>query len=274
MGVLSDLLESRLKMRFIGVTKDATTAGPGKRLELFLKGCIRGIVNPCSGCFNPTTWEFGGLRREMYVDEVVDMICRDAWNRQVTFCGGEPLLQTRLLIEVCKKLKAIDPKYHIIVYTAYTLENLLNNGIRYILRPQDGEEVREALLAYSTAWDPAKRNFTIATPAQIRTLMQYIDLLVDGDYQEDKRIPTEKYMNEGMFVGSSNQRVIDTKETLKRDPQFVFEYADTWMEKYLSKKHCKCCGHPIPDYFGDACTEDCYRRYRKRQEEMKVFGGV
>jgi organic radical activating enzyme len=276
LGIAFDL-EKRSNMRFIGVTKDATTAGPGKRLELFLKGCIRGIVNPCEGCFNPTTWEFGGARKEMSVDEVVVMIQRDAWNKQVTFCGGEPLLQTRNLIKVCKKLKEIDPKFHIIIYTAYIMENLLNNGIHFHLRPQDGEDVREALLSYSTEWrewDGDLRSFAIATPGQIRELMQYIDIIVDGDYQHDKRIPTEKYMNDGMFVGSSNQRVIDTQASLKYEPKLVFEYADEYTEDLQNRHNCKACGHKIKDHRKKYCDDDCKKAYHKRNKEMKVFGGA
>jgi|SRR5579875_1694126 len=264
-------------MRFIGVTKDALTAGPGKRLELFLKGCIRGIVNPCEGCFNPTTWEFGGLRKEMLIEEVVDLIKRDAWNKQVTFCGGEPLLQTRNLIEVCKQLKAMDPKYHIIIYTAYTIEKLLNNGIQYHIRRQDGEDVREALLSYCTSWteyDGQVRSFTIATPAQIRELMQYIDILVDGDYQHDKRIPTEKYMNEGMFIGSANQKVIDTQASLKYESKLVFLYADEYIKQMQKWHTCKACGHELFDYRRHYCDDDCKKAYQKRNKEMKVFGGA
>lgn len=261
-------------MRFIGVTKDATTAGPGKRLELFLKGCIRGIVNPCPGCFNPTTWEFGGLTKKMTVDEVVDMIVRDAWNWQVTFCGGEPLLQTRNLIQVCKRLKEISPRYHIVVYTAYTLENLLKHGIFYSYRSNDGDDIREALEAYSV-WesDDSKIKF-IAKPDEIRELMKHIDLLVDGDYQADKRLPTEEYMNEGMFIGSSNQRVIDTKETLKQEPNFVFEYADAWMKNHQNKKLCRCCGHALPSKRLIYCDSECRKAFHKRNKEMAIFGGA
>jgi organic radical activating enzyme len=274
MNSTATLLEKQDQLRFIGVTKDAVTAGPGKRLELFLKGCIRGIVNPCEGCFNPTTWEFGGLRRDMYVQEVVDLIVRDAWNYQVTFCGGEPLLQTRNLIKVCRALKMRNPRYHIVVYTAYTLENLLNNGINYRDRSMDSRDVSEALLAYSGGRTGPNGIHLIAKPSEIRELMQHIDLLVDGDYQSDKRIPTEQFMNEGMFVGSSNQRVIDTKETLKRDPQFVFEYADEWMKKHLSEKRCKCCGHPLQKRNLTYHDSTCKDAWHKRNKEMAVFGGA
>jgi organic radical activating enzyme len=266
--------DKRSMLRFIGVTKDAVTAGPGKRLELFLKGCIRGVVNPCEGCFNPTTWEFGGLRRDMTVQETVDLIIRDAWNWQVTFCGGEPLLQTRNLIQVCRALKEHDPRFHIIVYTAYTLEYLLNHGIFHHYRPNDPEDMKEALDAYSS-WesdDPNRK--IIAKPHEIRELMSVIDLLVDGDYQADKRIPTEQFMNEGMFVGSYNQRVIDTKETLKRDPRIIFEYADVWMERHLRQKHCRCCGHPLSNWLFSYCDSKCRNAWYKRNNEMAVFGGA
>ncbi|SFJ63767.1 4Fe-4S single cluster domain-containing protein [Paenibacillus sp. UNC496MF] len=270
--------EKHNQLRFIGVTKDAVTAGPGKRLELFLKGCIRGIINPCEGCFNPTTWEFGGLRRDMYVQEVVDLIVRDAWNWQVTFCGGEPLLQTRNLIKVCRALKERDPRFHIVVYTAYTLENLLNQGIVFHYKSVKDEEeraqVKEALDAYSR-WDNKQPEMKIIVKEhEIRELMKHIDLLVDGDYQSDKRIPTEQFMNEGMFVGSSNQRVIDTKETLQRDPKFVFEYADHWMRKHLTFKHCKCCGHPLRNRAFTYCDRRCRKAWHKRNKDMAVFGGA
>jgi len=274
MKMNDELHPDRDQMRFIGVTKDATTAGPGKRLELFLKGCIRGIVNPCEGCFNPSTWEFGGLRRDMHIQETADMIIRDAWNLQVTFCGGEPLLQTRNLIRLCKELKRHNKRFHIVVYTAYTLENLLNNGITYRIRKGDDEAVRETLLAYSESWDENKERFTIATPAQIRQLLEVIDILVDGDYQSKYRIPTEKYMNDGMFIGSSNQRVFDTQKTLSKEPAFVYLHADEWMDEHSRLKHCKCCGHALQIQTNTYCDDLCKKLYRKRDKEMALLGGV
>jgi len=75
-------------IKFIGVTKDARTAGPGKRLELFTKGCIRGVVSPCEGCFNKSTWTFEGKFRKLTVEELTRILYQDAWNKQVTSCGG------------------------------------------------------------------------------------------------------------------------------------------------------------------------------------------
>jgi organic radical activating enzyme len=253
-------------MRFIGVTKDATTAGPGKRLELFLKGCIRGIVNPCEDCFNPSSWEFGGLKKEM--DIHVDMIDKDSWNRQVTFCGGEPLLQTRNLIKVCKMLKEKDPRFHIVIYTAYTIENLLSNGIYYRLRDVDSEEVKEALFAYSSHVYPDQERFIIAYNNEIKELLKYIDILVDGDYQKDKRIPISQYMDDGMFIGSSNQRIIDTKLTYINNPNIYYMSTKDYMKERLSNKVCKCCGHILLNKRKNYCDEYCNKRYTKRKKEF------
>lgn len=257
-------------MRFIGITKDATTAGPGKRLEFFLKGCIRGIVNPCEGCFNPTTWEFSGPYKRMHVQEVINLTARDAWNRQVTFCGGEPLLQTRNLIRVCKALKEIDARFHIVVYTAYTIENLFRNGIRYRLRKQDDPAVQETLLAYSREWNRDKDRFVIATTDDIRELMKHIDILVDGDYQHDKRIPVSQYMDEQLFVGSYNQRVIDAPSTLEHEPDIVFEYADVYQREFLKYSHCRCCGHVLKNPSSQYCDEWCQETHQKRQKQLNV----
>jgi organic radical activating enzyme len=254
-------------MRFVGVTKDATTAGPGKRLELFLKGCIRGIVNPCEDCFNPSSWEFGGLKKEMDIYEVVNMIDRDAWNRQVTFCGGEPLLQTRNLIKVCKILKEKDPRFHIVVYTAYILENLLANGIVYKLRNKDDESVQDALISYSSNVSEDKTKFIIAYNNDIKELMKYVDVIVDGDYQKDKRIPIEKYMDDGMFIGSSNQRIIFTQLSLKHYPNIVYLSTQEYQERRNFNKHCACCGHAITKS-RKYCDAYCQKRYLKRKKEF------
>ncbi|WP_169794180.1 4Fe-4S single cluster domain-containing protein [Alicyclobacillus shizuokensis] len=270
-------MTDRDRLWFIGITKDARTAGPGKRLELFLKGCIRGIVNPCQGCFNPTTWEFGGPRREMTVDEVVDFIVRDAWNRQVTFCGGEPLLQTRNLIKVCRRLKELDPKFHIVIYTAYVLENLLRNGIVFVPRACDGPEVHEALQVYSSSWTEDRSRYQIATPDEILELLKYVDMLVDGDYQHDKRLPVSPTMDEGMFIGSANQRVIYAAESLRRDPSgqhFEMLYADEYNRRMACQKTCRCCGHALLDDSMHFCDEDCEQRFVERDEYMKIFGGA
>ena len=268
-------------MRFIGVTKDATTAGPGKRLELFTKGCIRGVINPCKGCFNESTWTFEGQSLDKTVDEVVEMIDRDAWNRQVTFCGGEPILQAKNITRVAKKLKEIDPSFHIIMYTAYKLDTLIKNGLYFNWHPKHGQDMCNALMDYSTFFtDPSEPDsdcvtveFCLFTPEEIKQLMQYVDIIVDGDYQEDKRLTAHQTMHEGWYVGSSNQRIIYCRHTLERG-SLIYDYADKWMVDNKMFNTCKCCGHPTMREDQTFCNMICELRYEKRQEQMKIFGGA
>lgn len=89
--------------------------GPGIRTVVFLNGCkLR-----CKYCHNPEMWKMGN--RNYTPEELAKRIIRNKpyfrRNRGgVTFSGGEPLLQSEFLIEVCKILK--DENIHIALDTA------------------------------------------------------------------------------------------------------------------------------------------------------------
>lgn len=263
-------------LRFIGVNKDTTTAGPGKRLEFFTKGCIRGVISPCVGCFNEATWTFEGNYREFSVDEVVQ-ICKDtAWNRQVTFCGGEPILQARAITKVAKRLKVEDPSFHFVLYTAYKLDTLMKYGLKFTWTPKYGDAMYDALVDYSDYYfDPRMSSsdavdFHLARADQIKELMKYVDIIVDGDYQQDKRLTTDTYMHEGWFVGSSNQRVINGPHSIQ-EGKLIFKHADAYNEQRQKDIHCECCGHITHKRF---CCDLCEIRYKARQKELSKMGGV
>ena len=92
-----------------GKIKDIETMGsadgPGIRLVLFLAGCkLR-----CLYCHNPETWLMSNFKREISSEEVLK-----TYNKYknyygetggVTFSGGEPLLQSKFLLETIKLLK-------------------------------------------------------------------------------------------------------------------------------------------------------------------------
>jgi|GEM_PF-3140326 len=273
-------------LRFIGVNRDTTTAGPGKRLEFFTKGCIRGVISPCQGCFNESTWTFEGLYREMTIDEVVDICVKTAWNRQVTFCGGEPILQARAIAKVAKRLKDIDPTFHFVMYTAYKLDTLMKYGLKFTwIREKHGKAMFDALLRYShsyqcfdraitTNWTltAKKAEFTILTPEDVKELMLYIDMIVDGDYQQDKRLTTNAYMHEGWFIGSSNQRVIFGPASIRMG-ELKFLYADEYNQQMQNARTCKCCGHILTSDLS-FCNKTCSIRYEQRQKEMTLIGEV
>ena len=77
--------------------------GPGIRTVVFLSGCrLR-----CKYCHNPEMWIRG---KENYTAlELAERILKNKnyliYGGGVTFSGGEPLLQSKFIIEVCKILK-------------------------------------------------------------------------------------------------------------------------------------------------------------------------
>ena len=99
--------------------------GPGIRVVVFLNGCsLR-----CKFCHNPEMWQKG--INNITVEELVNKIKRYKPyfknNGGVTFSGGEPLLQTKFLLEVCKELKK--ENIHVVLDTAgvgYDYDELLN----------------------------------------------------------------------------------------------------------------------------------------------------
>lgn len=77
--------------------------GPGIRTVIFLNGCkLR-----CLYCHNPETWIMQDLNYT--AEEIANIVIKNkpyfTNGGGVTFSGGEPLLQSEFLIEVCKLLK-------------------------------------------------------------------------------------------------------------------------------------------------------------------------
>ena len=89
--------------------------GPGIRTVVFLNGCkLR-----CKYCHNPETWKMGKYNYtplELCKKLIRNKNYYDSSNGGVTFSGGEPLLQSDFVIEVCKVLK--DNNIHVAIDTA------------------------------------------------------------------------------------------------------------------------------------------------------------
>lgn len=144
-------------MRVLQIVKGTAADGPGLRNSVYLAGCI----HKCPGCHNPESWSFlAGKRmaplevfREVY-DDFAD----------VTFTGGDPMLQWTEVYEVCHYLK--ERGKNIWLYTGYDYEDIVSRA------PE---------------------------------ILQVIDVLVDGKYDQSKREVTKR------FAGSTNQRIIHLK---------------------------------------------------------------
>lgn len=154
-------------IRYHKIITDTQVDGPGRRAALFVQGCpIR-----CPGCQSQHLWPRDG-GHEASVEEITGRLL--ATGLPVTISGGEPFAQPQALAALVTELREADPTIHVIVYTGYTIEQLLERG-------RHTPEIREAL-------DKA-------------------DALVDGPY-----VP--ELDHDGMqWRGSSNQRPINLVAT-------------------------------------------------------------
>ena len=151
--------------------------GVGVRVTLFVSGC----TNRCEHCFQPETWDFhyGEPFTREVEDKILSMLAPSYING-LTVLGGEPFEPSnqRDLLPFLKRVREEYPDKTIWAFSGFTLEELRSDGSH----PRC--EVTDEILAL-------------------------LDVLVDGRYEHSKRNLMLK------FRGSSNQRLIDMKATLK-----------------------------------------------------------
>ncbi len=110
-----------------------TVDGPGIRYVTFMQGCPL----KCKYCHNRDTWEVN-IGKQYTVDEVLDRVLRskpfiESSKGGFTASGGEPLLQSKFLIELFKKLK--ENNIHTALDTAGSLP--INEEIKELLKYTD-----------------------------------------------------------------------------------------------------------------------------------------
>lgn len=143
--------------------------GEGVRCSLYVAGCLFG----CEGCFNEQAWSF--RLGQQYTTELEDRILADLDHPGVqglSLLGGEPFLNTSACLRVVRRVRRDLPDKDVWCWTGYTFEQLVTDS-----------EDKQALL-------------------------QLIDVLVDGPYEQSLRDP-------GLaFRGSTNQRVLDARASV------------------------------------------------------------
>lgn len=143
--------------------------GPGVRTSLWVSGC----TNQCKGCFNPETWNFkyGQEFTMNTMKEIVEHLDNPNVNG-LSILGGEPLHPRNIetVTDICKTVKRLKPNKTIWLWTGYDF-------------------IEDGLIDYP--------------------IMQYIDVLVDGKFEEGLKDLRLKY------AGSSNQRIIDVSKSLE-----------------------------------------------------------
>lgn len=156
-------------MRYSNIENFEIVNGKDVGVSFYTQGCPR----HCKGCFNSQAWDFdGGEQYTIEVrDELVSMCTRPGIKR-FSILGGEPLLERNKdeLMVLCSLIKEANPDIKIWVYTGALYEDIKNDWLEF--------------------------------------LQYYVDVLVDGPFEIDKRDITLK------FRGSSNQRIIDVKKSI------------------------------------------------------------
>lgn len=171
-------------------------------MSLFVSGC----PFHCKECFNSEIWDYNAGKdwTPEIEDKFLDLVGRDYIHR-VTFVGGSPMCDenVRDVYYLIRRIREMYPDKKIWVYTGYTFEEIYKPEFwqsLYIMEP-DPDDYRNAIL-------------------------KYIDVLVDGRYECDKRD-----LSLG-FVGSSNQRIIDIPKTLEQGEICLKLETSSTMQEY------------------------------------------
>ena len=132
----------------------------------------QGCSKGCKNCFNPLTWSTEN-NKVMSNDNILELIKNFEDIDGVTITGGDPFEQEYELLELLFSLRTFNFKKGIIVYTGFTIDEINENPIR-------------------------------------RKCLDYMDILIDGRYEEDKRISSG-------LKGSSNQNVLYLTDKIKEE---------------------------------------------------------
>ena len=163
---------------YYGEIKNCDIAnGIGVRVSLFVSGC----TNRCPHCFQPQTWDFEyGQSFTQETEELLLRLLEPAHINGLTLLGGEPFepANQRALLPFVQRGRERFPGKTVWAFTGFTLEELQREGSYPRCEATDG-------------------------------LLALLDVLVDGRFEEEKKDISLR------FRGSSNQRLIDMKETRK-----------------------------------------------------------
>lgn len=156
------------KIRLSGITRESVVDGLGFRYVIYAQGC----PHRCKGCHNPSTHSFEGGEL-VDIDSIVYDVKKNSMLDGITCSGGECFEKADQFAHIARTVKSMG--LDVWAYTGYTYEEI----IKY-------QHER-------AGW---------------KEFIQYIDVLVDGKYQENNRDLSL------CFRGSSNQRIIDMQKTL------------------------------------------------------------
>lgn len=141
---------------------------------------MQGCTFNCKNCFNKETHDFNGGKEftDKTIDEVLKL-CDNDTIKGLSILGGEPLHPQNIngTTNLAKKFKEKFPNKNIWMWTGFSFDSDLKD----------------------------------------KEVLNYVDVLVDGRYEDDLHDPKLKWK------GSSNQRVIDVQQSLKNGNIYTIE---------------------------------------------------
>jgi anaerobic ribonucleoside-triphosphate reductase activating protein len=110
---------------FAGCAGGVEGLGPGKRAVMWVRGCTLA----CPGCMTPELWATGSPRDFTSIEQVANRLRPLLQNGQrLSISGGEPMQQPTALKNLVQLLRAEFRDLEVLVYSGYSLEELLNRG--------------------------------------------------------------------------------------------------------------------------------------------------
>lgn len=108
------------KLSILNIVHDTTVDGCGFRTAIYSAGCM----HQCKGCHNPHSWNIAN-GTAYAINELVEIIKQDEFSN-VTFSGGDPMMQVDGFRELAKRIKTETNK-SIWCYTGFTYEQIINS---------------------------------------------------------------------------------------------------------------------------------------------------
>lgn len=168
-------------MNIAGINYESINDGEGVRTVIYVSGCS----HRCPNCHNPQTHDinYGIEFTSELQDEIIANIKKRPFISGITLSGGDPLHHNNVsdVYNLIVKLKDKFPNKNIWLYTGYEFEDIVYSPLRDM-------------------------NTTLR-----RRVVEMCDVVVDGRYIDELRDLTLR------FRGSSNQRVISVKDSLKEN---------------------------------------------------------
>lgn len=180
-------------MKYLNIDKISINNGIGIRVVLWVSGCSL----HCKGCQNPESWSFenGKLFDDKAKEELFEAINKSYING-ITLSGGHPLEPENIkdIYFLLRDIKNKFPKKDIWLYTGYTLDI---SNFTTIIKGIDPKATHHNMITY---------------------ILNMCDFVVDGEFQQNNRDITLP------FRGSSNQRIINVKETIEKNEIVLYKY--------------------------------------------------